>query len=171
MGEQGLAAVVADGGRLRDLGLGISFFVTARLWWGHHRIYAHVVRWSPALVRLNFLWLFTIVLLPVATALSTSADPDEHADVVAAYLGTMTVSSALLTAMAVLVLRRPDLTDGRDDRAVRRMLVSADTTVGFAIALVIGSAFPTVNYLALIVLTLTGQVGALIARRYECRPG
>ncbi len=118
---------------------------------------------------LNIVWLFTIVLLPVATALSTSADPGEHADVVAVYLGTMAVSSALLTAMAILVLRRPDLTDGEDHLAFRRMLVSVDTTVGFLLAVAIGTAFPAVNYFALLVLALTGQVGSAIARRRERR--
>lgn len=169
VGKEGLAALVADEGWLRYLGFGISFFVIARLWWGHHRIFAHVVRWSPGLVRLNILWLFTIAVLPVATALSTSATPGEHADVVGAYLGTMAVSSALLTAMAVLVLRRPDLTDGQDDQAFRRTLVSADTTAGFVLALVIATVFPKVHYFALLVLAFTGQVGALIARRHERR--
>src|SRR5439155_416992 len=45
------------------LGFVISFFVIARLWWAHHRIFEHVVRWDGTLIYLTTFWLFTVVAL------------------------------------------------------------------------------------------------------------
>jgi uncharacterized membrane protein len=146
------------------LGFVISFFVIARLWWGHHRIFQHVQRWDGVLVVLTVLWLFTIVLLPPATALTTVNTPKEHAEVIAVYIGVMAVSSALLTALARHVARHPALTDGRDEEASGRLLASAVTTAGFLVALVIGTVFPWINYFAIFVLALTGPI-ARLARR------
>lgn len=162
-------------GRLLDenafslIGFAIGFFVIARLWWAHHRVFGHVVRWSGGMVVLNTLWLFTIVLLPVATSITTAYTPQEHPEVIALYLGLMTVSSGLMTSLAVLVLRRPELTDGRDPETLRRVVGSAETTVAFVLALVIGTAFPVVNYLALIVLAITGRFDGPIVRGLERR--
>jgi len=147
------------------LGFVISFFVIARLWWGHHRIFEHVVRWDGVLVVLSILWLFSVVLLAPATALTSDSEPRAHPDVVAAYIGVMAVSGALLTASAWWVARHPGLTDGRDVEARHRLVGSVSTLVGFVLALVIGTAVPAVNYFALFVLVLTGRLGALLDRR------
>ena len=147
------------------LGFVISFFVIARLWWSHHRIFEHVIRWDGVLVILTIVWLFTIVVLSPATALTTANDPEKHPEVIAVYIGVMTVSSALLTALARHVSRHPELTDGHDDRARSRLLASVEATLGFLVALVIGTVFPWINYFALFVLVLSGQVRRLVERR------
>lgn len=153
-------------GRLTQyVGFVISFFVIARLWWGHHRIFQHVVRVSRGLVLLTVTWLFTVVLFPVATAITDSYDPNKEPGAIALYIGVMTLSGGLLTAMSAMVLRRPQLTDGEDRDALRRLIASADTTAGFLIALVIGTAIPAVNYFSLLVLLITGQIGRLVNRR------
>jgi len=151
------------------LGFVISFFVIARLWWAHHRIFGHVVRWDGPLVYLTMFWLFSVVALSPATALNTANSPEEHPEVIALYIGVMTASSALLTALAWHVRRHPELTDGHDVDAARRFTGSIETTIGFVVALVIGTAFPVINYFALFVLALTGRVGGLIERR-RARP-
>lgn len=155
------------------LGFVISFFVIARLWWSHHRIFAHLVRWSGAVVVLDVLWLFTIVLLPVATAVTTSFTPEETPAAIAFYIGVMTASSGLLSALSILVLRRAELTDGHDDDAVDRVVGSVETTLGFLLAFVIGTLLPAVNYFALLVLVLTGRLDRialrLLARRRAAR--
>lgn len=147
------------------LGFVISFFVIARLWWAHHRIFGHVVRWDGPLVSLTMFWLFTVVALSPATAINTANSPQDHPEVIALYIGVMTISSALLTALARHVRRHPELTDGHDIDAARRSTGSIETTIGFVVALVIGTAFPVINYFALFVLVLTGRIGGLIERR------
>jgi uncharacterized membrane protein len=146
------------------LGFVISFFVIARLWWSHHRIFQHVQRWDGALVVLTVLWLFTIVLLPPATALTTANLPKAHPEVIAVYIGVMSVSSALLTALSLHVVRHTALTDGRDEEASGRLLASSVTTGLFVVALVIGTALPWINYYAIFVLVLTGPIVRLVRR-------
>jgi uncharacterized membrane protein len=147
------------------LGFVISFFVIARLWWSHHRIFEHVTRWDGVLVVLTIVWLCTIVLLSPATALTTANSPEDHREVIAVYIGVMSVSSALLTALAGHVARRPELTDGHDEGARRRLLASVEATIGFLVALAIGTVVPQINYFALFVLALSGQVRRLVERR------
>jgi len=151
------------------LGFLISFFVIARLWWAHHRIFEHVVRWDRLLVVVTILWLFTIVLLAPVTAITTSNTPEEHPEVIAVYIGVMVVSSSLLTLLSRHLVRRPELTDGHDVDARRRLFVSAETTIGFVAALLIGTLVPQINYFALFVLVLSGQTGRLIERRRRRR--
>ena len=89
--------------------------------------------------------------------------------VLALYIGTMTVSSLLLTALAWYIRRHPELTDGHDGEAGDRLANSVETTIGFVLALIIGTAFPVVNYFAIFVLVLTGRVGTLVERRVARR--
>jgi uncharacterized membrane protein len=166
--DHGLGAYFEDKGPTL-LGFLISFLVIARLWWAHHRIFAHVVRWDGPLVHLTVFWLFTIVSLAPATALNTSNAADGHPDVVALYIGVMAVSSALLTGLAWHIRRHPDLTDGHDTAARARLSGSVAATVGFVLALVVGTAIPAVNYFAILLLFITGRIGALIDRRLSIR--
>jgi uncharacterized membrane protein len=164
---------VLDGAFPSFLGFVISFFVIARLWWSHHRVFEHVVRWDGPLVLLSILWLFTVVLLAPVTSLLDLADPLDPdpttTGVVAIYIGTMTASSLLLNALTLRVWRHPELTDGADADAGRRLFGSVETTVGFLIALVVGTAVPVINYFALFALAITGQVGRLVWNRTHRR--
>jgi uncharacterized membrane protein len=162
---------VFDEGLIPLLGFTISFLVISRMWWAHHRIFQHVVRWDGLLVQLTIVWLFTIVLLAPITGLTGLTDPSKDTasstGEVAIYLGAMTVSSALLSALAWHVRRKPELTDGHDDEAAHRLFVSSETTFSFALALVIGTVFPVVHYFALFTLVITGQLGRLVWRRRQ----
>jgi uncharacterized membrane protein len=147
------------------LGFAISFFVIARLWWAHHRIFAHVVRWDRVVVVLTVIWLFTIVLLAPVTALPESFALYEDPAAIAIYIGTITISSALLTALSWYVRRHAELTEGHDTGAGQRLFNSAETTIGFALALVIGTTFPQINYFAIFTIVITGQIGKRVWRR------
>ena len=81
----------------------------------------------------------------------------------------MTVSSLLLNALTWRIWRRPGLTDGADVDAGRRLFGSIESTIGFLLALVIGTAVPAINYFALFTLAITGQVGRLVWNRMHRR--
>jgi uncharacterized membrane protein len=92
------------------IGFGVSFLVIARLWRVHHQIFERVRDYNRALVWLNFTWLFTIVLLPFPTALLGSNDlPDATRPIDTFYLATLTVSSAALAGMTLLIDRVAEL--------------------------------------------------------------
>ena len=93
-----------------------------RLWFDHHRLAEHVGAYDPAFVLVNFAWLLTIVLLPFATQLVGVYGHDRLA--IAAYLATMTVSSACLTMLALLVWRRWSGADGHFAGRARRIVRS-----------------------------------------------
>jgi uncharacterized membrane protein len=140
----------------------LSFAVIARFWLVHHRIVEGVAAYDGAFLRLNLLWILTIVLLPFATQVVGSYPPEPLA--VGLYIGTITVSSASLTAIAVLVWRRPALRR-RPDEPVPTPWVSFASTGLLVVALLIGTLVRQVNYGALLLLLLTGPLEALLRRR------
>jgi uncharacterized membrane protein len=160
------------GGLLRDHlsdfgAFALSFVVIARLWLVHHRLVEWVGRYDAAFTWLSLCWAFTIVFLPFATQVIADFGSDRLP--VALYVGTMTVSSLVSTLLFVLVRSRPEL---------RRAGVTADdvplvpalvTTGLFVLALVLGVAFRSVNFYALLLLFLGGPVEALLGRRGERR--
>jgi uncharacterized membrane protein len=142
----------------------LSFAVIARLWMAHHRLVERVGGYDDAFILVNLGWALTIVFLPFATQLTAEYSAHDRI-AVAVYLGTMTVSSVCLTAMGLLVWRRPQLRrEGtqQGDAVPRVLLVN---TAAFVVALALGTALPRVNYYALLLLFLTGPVDRVFARR------
>ena len=142
----------------------LSFAVIARLWMAHHRLVEHVGAYDSAFVLANFGWLLTVVFLPFATQLTAQFSAGERL-AVGVYIGTITVSSVCLTALGLLVWRRPGLRrEGVRQRDVvpRALLVNTAT---FVVALVLGTAVLRINYYALLLIFLTGPVDRLFARR------
>ncbi|MGY1823129.1 TMEM175 family protein [Geodermatophilus sp. SYSU D00079] len=132
----------------------LSFVVIARLWLVHHRLVEQVAAYDRAFVLVNFAWLLTIVVLPFTTQVVAVYGTDRAA--VAMYVGTMTVSSALLTTLTLLVRDRPGLR--RAGVAPARAAPALVTTGTFVVAFVLGVLIPEVNYLALFLLFLTGPL-------------
>lgn len=145
----------------------ISFAVIARLWLAHHSVFEHIRAYSGRLVFLNMLWLLTIVLLPLPTAMTAEYATTRFT--IAFYIGTMAVSSLCLTAIAFLVRRSPDLESTDNPLAPRFVSGSVTISSGFIVALIIGVVFPSVGYLALLVLFLSVPIDAVIKRRYVAR--
>jgi uncharacterized membrane protein len=141
----------------------ISFLVIARLWVAHHAVFEHVEAYSKALLWLSLFWALTIVVLPLLTAMT--AEFSSQPLVVGLYIGAMTLSSASLTAMSVLVHRSAALE--ADDYPLSRQAVfgSAATTLAFVVALLVGVLVPAVGYFSLLILLLADPVGVVVERR------
>jgi uncharacterized membrane protein len=140
----------------------LSFVVIARLWLGHHRLVELVGAYDRAFLLLNLGWILTIVILPFATQVVGVYGTDRLA--VATYIGTLTVSSAFLTALSLLVWRRPALRRGDTDDAAARPAPAVATTGIFVVALLVGVLVPAVNYFALFLLFLTDPVTRALDR-------
>jgi uncharacterized membrane protein len=170
-----LVDVIPDEGATVDLGdllageagrfgaFALSFAVIAQLWLVHHRIVERVGSYDRPFVLVNLLWTLTIVLLPFATEVAAVYGDQRLA--IAVYIGTMTVSSACLTVLGLMVSGRPHLRrhgyDGAEDDPTGSLL----TTAALGVALVLGVAVPAVGYLALLLLFLPDPVRRLLARR------
>src|SRR3954451_17999817 len=144
----------------------VSFAVIFRLWLAHHRMVERVGAYDAVFVWVNLGWALTVVFLPVATQL-TSAYPAYDRLAIGVYLGTLTLSSVMLSVVATLVWQRPLL---------RRKGLAAGggppwpalaTPTLLALALVIGVVFPRINYFALLLLFLTSPVERLLSRIFD----
>ena len=171
-----LVDVIPDEGATVDLGdllageagrfgaFALSFAVIAQLWLVHHRIVERIGSYDLPFVVVNLLWTLTIVLLPFATEVAAVYGNSTRLGI-ALYIGTMTLSSACLTALSLMVSGRPHLRrhgyDGAEDDPTGSLL----TTAAFVVALVLGVAVPAVGYLALLLLFLPDPVRRLLARR------
>lgn len=123
----------------------LSFVVIARFWWSHHTIVRDVLVSSRGLVWWTFLWMLTIVVLPFPTALTATTDDQLTTRLL--YIGTMTLSSACLTALTWSV--------DRD-----RIAWSVPTTICFVAALLITWLVPVSGYFPLLLLFLADPMTA-----------
>jgi uncharacterized membrane protein len=152
------------------IGFLVSFFVIARFWWAHHQAFAPVRRWSPLLVQLTVLWLLTVVLLPAVTALSFEYDPQTNPLAVGLYITTMLASSLLLTALSVVVHLDRAVAPGAGDIASRNRLIgAAAASAAFALALLLGTAVPAINYWSLWLVAATPPFEFVVRRAFARR--
>ncbi len=145
------------------LGLLVSFIVVSSYWRRHHRLFEHVAGYTPRLVALSFGWMLAVVFLQVPSALVYVLPTDRL--LVALYVGTMAIGSAMLTALAWTVHSTPtcQVPDSPLDR--EEVLRSLVVTTLYVVALVVGVAFPPINFFALLVLALNGPVQRLVIGR------
>ena len=146
----------------------LSFVIIARLWLANHGTLEPLERQSPLLMTLDVAWAFTVVLLPLPTALIASLSDHERSGI-AFYVGTMTASSILLTAMCWEVYRRPELGAVDRQRSLVNLYGVGSTAVAFLIALAIGLAFPQVGLYCLLVLLVTFPLDWIVKPRLHAR--
>jgi len=162
------------------IGFGLSFLVIARLWRYHHAIFERVRDYNAPLIWLNLTWLFTIVLLPFPTALLGSNNlPDASRPIDTFYLGTLTVSSAALAAITLVIDRVPELRVNDDEmhgpvEGESRMISGSRAEIhrpmtiierfSSAVLLLIGTVLAAttgIGVLATLLLLLSGPLGWL----------
>lgn len=140
----------------------VSFVVVAGFWIRHHKIFERVESYTHLLMGLSFAWMLSVVFLQVPPALVYALPADRP--LVAMYVGTMTFGSAMLTSMAWTVYRHPECQSA--DYPMDRGPVITDVTITglFVVALIVGVLVPSINYLALFLLVLTGPVRRIVVR-------
>ena len=142
----------------------LSFVIIARLWIANHGALEHVLRATPTLMWLNIAWAFTIVLLPLPTAITAATHPAPGP--VGLYIGTMTANSILLTAICWVIYKHPETESGEGAAARKERLVgNAATSGAFIIALIVGTSVPQISYFALFALLLTTPFDMIVKPR------
>jgi len=152
--------------RFALLGFVLSFVLIAVFWRHHHRLFSHVHKIDNGLLWLTVMWMFTIVWMPVATALSTQMPADWAQPLV--YIGTLFATSLMLVLARVHLRRNPELhsmdpTESRD--GIRAGLIVSGL---FLAALLIAVAAPTAGNLPLLLMLLSEPLQRL-ARRLDQR--
>jgi uncharacterized membrane protein len=141
----------------------ISFVVIARLWMAHHAGFSHVERYTSRLAAITILWAGTIAFLPLPTAMAAEFTTDRV--VLALYIGTMALSSALLGATDIYVRRHPEIQPADRPLTTEELRGGMVTTALFVVALVGAMLVPSWGYWWLFVLMLAAPVVHLVVRR------
>ncbi|WP_432479657.1 TMEM175 family protein [Nocardioides sp. GXQ0305] len=131
----------------------LSFAVIARLWFVQHDAVEHVVAHDKRVERLLLLWALTIVFLPFPTSLVAEA-PEEPATKLL-YIGSMVLSTMLLTHIDLLLVRHPELTDGNGDADP---VDGAANVAMLVLALLITLLVPATHYFPLLLLLAADPV-------------
>jgi len=144
------------------LGFFISFAVIWVLWRNHHEIMENFVGYNATMFNLHFLWLLSIVLLPLATALISN---DRVNWGVAFYILVLGLAICSLIGISRQGVRHPDLVVGGD--AVRRSLAGwsgVGTVAALAVALIVTLVWPGLGSWPLILLAIPGPATAIWTR-------
>jgi uncharacterized membrane protein len=147
-------------------GFVLSFAVIAKFWFAQQRAVTSLVKLDRTVVAMLLVWTFTIVVMPFGTALVAEAPDDPLTRLI--YVGTMAVSSLLLTLMAWAIGRDRAIRDRDEPPPLAGYVVNA---VIFFVALILTLAVPAFGYAPLLLLFVTGWVTALWGRYRVSRPG
>jgi uncharacterized membrane protein len=131
----------------------LSFVVIATFWLGHHRLFEHVRAYTSGMMRLNLLWLLTIVFLPFPTEIVGHYDSSRFT--AGLYTGTILVLSICQSALTFLVRGHKELEDPEDPVGYLEFVSSMWLTGSTLVAFLLAAFVPGVNFNALFVLLST----------------
>jgi uncharacterized membrane protein len=151
-----------DHNRFELLAFVLSFTVIADFWWNHHRALESVKAYNAELVLGMFVWVFSIVFLPLPTELlgSTKASVGSHA----LYIGTMLVTALGALIQQHAITRSPGLRGEDTDGGSPTLTAALALTLLMALALVTTVVVPALGLWPLLILVLTRPLERLLAR-------
>ena len=147
------------------IGFLISFVVIWVLWRHHHSMMEDFKSYDRVLLDLTAVWLATIVVLPVVTAL-ISGSHIEWASV--CYMGVLWVSIATLTAMSLWGRRHRELLD--DGPEVDQWVAGPPdlaTLILLTCALVVAVVIPSVGLWSLVLLFASTPLTKVVDRLWR----
>lgn len=145
----------------------LSFVVIARFWLMHHQIYRNVEGYTLTLIWVNFVWLLSIVFLPLPTELLGQGSSVDQTTA-ALYIGTMLLTSVSGLTQVFLVIRRPGL-QVESTRGTLRLTPSAVATAAMAVAFVLAATIPGAGVWPLLLLLPSGFVEGRITKWQRAR--
>ncbi len=141
----------------------LSFAVISRFWIAHHALFEHVKAYTRPLMVVNLFWAFTIVLLPLPTAIITRFHTDRVT--LAFYMGTMVLTSAALSVMTIMVKRDSDLHSDSNPLPFKTYAGMIASTIEITVALLLAVIFPVLTFYPLLLLFVGALVEGSIVRR------
>jgi uncharacterized membrane protein len=150
-----------NGGQLFSFVL--SFVLIANLWITHHDLFTGVHRVTTSFIWLTIAWMFTIVWLPIPTALGGQLPRDAGQEIL--YIGTLALTGVAMFLSRLYVLRHPALHDVREARLRAGLAADLIKVAMFLLVLAVALVFPIVGYWAMLLLLLVGPLHRLVMRR------
>lgn len=145
------------------LGFVLSFVLIAVFWVHHHKLFRSVKHVDPGLLWLTVAWMFTIVVMPVATSLSTQMPSDWAQPLI--YIGTLFATSLMLLLARAYLRSHPDLHTMGDAESVSGIRASGIVSGLFLAALVLAVAIPGAGNWPLLLMLLSEPLQRLDRRR------
>jgi uncharacterized membrane protein len=141
----------------------LSFVVIASFWLGHHRVFEHVRAYTIGMMRLNLLWLLTIVVLPFPTEIIGAFDSSQFT--AGLYTGTILALSICQSGLTWMVhghkeLENPENPVGRTELTASLMLTGLT-----AVAFILAAFVPGVRFYALLLLLVSPVLMRIWKRR------
>ncbi len=124
-------------------GLTLTWVIIALFWLAHHRLFDRINFFDALTVRLNFLWLFAIALMPVPTNILIESEPNRQT--VGFYIGWMLLITTLLLIIGMRARHVPGMIDAdylRTPAAAESRYRAYLITGVFAICLLISQIAP-----------------------------
>ncbi|HEY3338079.1 MAG TPA: TMEM175 family protein [Propionicimonas sp.] len=141
----------------------LSFFIILLFWRGHDRMMTRVEHQSSGMFWLNGLWMFSIVALPVVTAMVGAMETDPLQ--LGLYIGTMLATSLITTGILLILLRRPELLRDHEPKARGDLAPAGANSIMFALAFIIALTVPGASFWSLLALFLRAPLEHLLRRR------
>jgi uncharacterized membrane protein len=142
----------------------VSFLVIGQFWIAHHRTFGHIRHHDPGLLWFNLVALMTVAFMPFPAALLGSHSTADDAFPVVFYAGSLTLTSAALTATWLYAARRGLLAASLGSRQTAAITHRAfATTAVFAAS--VGAAFIGLAPAVGCWLVVLPAVRLLVARR------
>lgn len=138
----------------------LSFVLIALFWMEHHRQYEHVLRITSPLLFINVAWMFTIVWLPVPTAMLGQMDTDPLQALL--YIGTLIMTQAATLAGKLYLMRHPPLSEFTADKLRHGAIGDIAAIILFCIALPIAAWVHPIGYFALLLLAFSAPLEKLL---------
>lgn len=102
------------------IGFIISFFVIAIYWRSHHRLFSFIKNYNDRLIWLNFLFLFTVILMPFSSAYYS--ENFEYDLPFYFYCFNVAATGLLNYALLVYIIKhRGFISEGFDDKKARQL--------------------------------------------------
>ncbi|WCC80370.1 TMEM175 family protein [Cutibacterium equinum] len=138
----------------------VSFVIVAFYWFMHHRVVEQVRSFSNRMSFANFVWLFSIVLLPVTTAMSVAFVTDGVQASV--YIGALVLLIGSLLWLQVEIVRHPE--SGASWKTMRRSIATAIASLILVLVAWPIIAFTPLKYFGMMVLLFVPLLTSVIAR-------
>lgn len=148
----------------RDLMLSffLSYLVIILCWTTQDKLFRNVKAFTRLLSTLNFLWLLSIVFIPVATALINlvKEDPLQHF----VYIGTPLLATIWTTCMVIEVHRHPKTWENKTGPKIALLLNCIVSIILLIIALLV--SMTAASYYILLILLLKTPIVKLVLKRF-----
>jgi uncharacterized membrane protein len=141
----------------------LSFVVIASFWLGHHRVFEHVRAYTTGMMRLNLLWLLTIVVLPFPTEIIGAFDSSQFT--AGLYTGTILALSICQSGLTWMVRGHEELENPENPVGKTELTASLVLTGLTAVAFILAAFVPGVRFYALLLLLLSPVLMRIWKRR------